>query len=88
MSFSKTIPNFLLEMRENEYNLKFIVGDEIDFLFQEDSLTLSGTIIKKYTNSCLVDISQALDLSMEERDAYNGKVVVNYKKIKGVACYE
>lgn len=84
MSFGQTLSRFLIEIRENEYNRQFIVGDKIDFLFSNDTVYLSGAIIKKYTNSCLVDISQDLALSREDVDLYNGKVVVNYKKIEGV----
>lgn len=84
MSFNQTLSRFLIEIRENEYNRQFIVGDKIDFLFSNDTVYLSGAIIKKYTNSCLVDIRQDLALSREDIDLYNGKVVVNYKKIEGV----
>lgn len=89
MSYGQTmVPNILMEIRENEYNLQFSIGDKIDFHFSEDRFFLSGTIIKKYTNSCLVDISQSFILSEKELEFYNGKVVINYKKIEGVKWNE
>lgn len=84
MSYGQTMmSSSLMEIRENEYNLQFGIGDKIDFLFNEDRFFLSGTIIKKYTNSCLVDISKAIVLSEKELEFYNGRVVINYKKIEG-----
>lgn len=89
MSYGQTmVPNILMEIRENEYNLQFSIGDKINFLFNEDHFFLSGTIVKKYTNSCLVDISKTIVLSEKELEFYNGKVVINYKKIEGVTCNE
>lgn len=73
-----------MDIRENIYNLQYLVGDTIDFPFNEGAMELSGTVIKKYTNSCLVDISLDSKLTRDEIDLYNRKVVVNYKKIKGV----
>ncbi|WP_242550885.1 DUF2187 domain-containing protein [Enterococcus hulanensis] len=80
----QAIPSSIMEVRENTYNMQFIVGDAVDFLFNEGKNALSGTVLKKYTNSCLVDISQDSRLTKDEIDQYNQKVVVNYKKIKGV----
>lgn len=85
MGYKRTmVPNILMEIRENEYNSQFNLGDKIDFPFNEDSFFLTGTIIKKCTNSCLVDIRYSFVLSQKEMAHYNGKVVVNYKKIGGV----
>ena len=56
------MPGSMMELRENAYNLQYLVGDRIDFLFNEGQLNLSGIVIKKYTHSCLVDISKILGL--------------------------
>ncbi|MDT2483629.1 DUF2187 family protein [Enterococcus avium] len=81
---SHAMPGSMMELRENAYNLQYLVGDRIDFLFNEGQLNLSGIVIKKYTHSCLVDISQDTGLTRDEIDLYNQKIVVNYKQIKGV----
>ena len=59
---SHAMPSSMMELRENVYNLQYLVGDRIDFLFNEGQLNLSGIVIKKYTHSCLVDISKILGL--------------------------
>ena len=81
---SHAMPSFMMELRENSYNLQYFVGDKIDFLFNDGQLDLSGIVMKKYTHSCLVDISQETGLTRDEIDLLNRKVVVNYKQIKGV----
>lgn len=81
-------PAFLLEVNPNEYNRQFFVGDRVTFQFHEATKHIAGVLVKKYTNSCLVDISQDDSLTEQELDAYNRKVVVNYKWINGVRIYE
>lgn len=84
---SHAMPSSVMELRENSYNLQYFVGDKIDFLFNDGQLDLSGIVMKKYTHSCLVDISQDRGLTRDEIDLLNRKVVVNYKQIKGVVHY-
>lgn len=88
MSYTSISPYYRLELQENEFNQQYVIGDEVHFMFNEGSMELSGKIIKKYTNSCLIDISQAVALITDGEDLYNGKVVVNYKKIEGVSVHE
>ncbi len=40
------MPGSMMELRENAYNLQYLVGDRIDFLFNEGQLNLSGIVIK------------------------------------------
>lgn len=77
----------MMELRENVYNLQYVVENEINFLFQEGRHDLSGIVMKKYTHSCLVDISQDTRLTRDEFDLYNQKVVVNYKQNNGMVYY-
>ncbi|GCF94369.1 hypothetical protein NRIC_22600 [Enterococcus florum] len=88
MAYNQTAPAFLMEVKENSYNTQFLVGDQITFAFAEASRQLKGTVMKKYTHSCLVDISQDSTLSETEITAYNGKVIVNYKWIQGVDMHD
>ncbi|MGM0214442.1 DUF2187 family protein [Enterococcus sp. AZ109] len=81
-------PAFLFEVQVNQYNQQFSVGDQVAFSIQEDTVQLAGTVLKKYTNSCLIDISQTTALNKREQEIYNGRVVVNYKKINGVKSDE
>ncbi len=81
-------PTFLCEVQTNQYNQQFSIGDQVAFSIQDNALQLAGTVLKKYTNSCLIDISQTTALNKREQEIYNGRVVVNYKKINGVKIHE
>lgn len=69
------------DIKENTYNFQRNVGDQITFHVLNDTRNYSGIILKKYTNSCLVDISMNCNLTEEEQRAFNGRIVISYKMI-------
>ncbi|MBO1304701.1 DUF2187 family protein [Enterococcus sp. 669A] len=81
-------PTFLCEVQINQYNQQFSVGDQVTFSIQDNARQLAGTVLKKYTNSCLIDITQTNALNKREQEIYNGRVVVNYRKINEVKIHE
>ncbi|MGC6767316.1 DUF2187 family protein [Enterococcus sp. LJL51] len=80
-SFSKKSYAPFTLYQETSINQNYKEGQMITFYSELFNSSIHGILSKKYTNSCLVDISACQELSRENREKYNYKIVVNYKKI-------
>ncbi|MBP1046882.1 hypothetical protein I6N96_11440 [Enterococcus sp. BWM-S5] len=67
--------------QETSVNQQFSEGQAVSFYSELLCLPLQGTLLKKYTNSCLIDISDCSELAITSREKYNSRLVINYKRI-------
>lgn len=88
MNFTKNSqkPTFICAIKPNYYNQQFSIGDYINVSTIEKFPNLSGKILKKYTNSCLLDIRLS-NLDTRYKEKLNYKIVISYQKIDGVLTY-
>lgn len=89
MNFTKNShkPTFICDVKPNHYNQQFSVGDYISVSTIDRFPNLSGKIIKKYTNSCLLDIRLS-NLEPKYKEKLNDKIVIPYQEIDGVLLYQ
>lgn len=80
-------PTFICDVKPNHYNQQFSIGDYIRVSTIEKFPNLSGKIIKKYTNSCLLDIRLS-NVEAKHKEKLNYKIVIPYQKIDGVLTYQ
>lgn len=69
------------DVKENQFNKRYNTGDSVNFSFNNTEKILNGIILKKYTNSCLLDISDN-HLTFDETRTYKGKMVISYKGLR------
>lgn len=67
--------------QETSVNQQFAEGQTVSFYSELLCSSLVGVLLKKYTNSCLIDISDCNELTISSREKYNSRLVVNYKMI-------
>ncbi|MGX7023462.1 DUF2187 domain-containing protein [Vagococcus hydrophili] len=81
MAYNKNTYSLEIEVKENNYNIQYENGARITFGYPDDSRVFSGTILKKYTHSCLIDITSNQHLSYQEKQMYKDRIVISYKNI-------
>lgn len=64
--------------QETELNKKYSIGMRINVTSELIQGVITGTLLKKYTNSCLIDFSDATQISQQERTKYNHRLIVRY----------
>ncbi|MBL1223649.1 DUF2187 domain-containing protein [Enterococcus sp. BWR-S5] len=67
--------------QETSVNQRFSEGQTLSFYSELLHSSLQGILLKKYTNSCLIDISGCHELTIASREKYNSRLVINYKMI-------
>ncbi|MDR0921286.1 MAG: YkvS family protein [Lactobacillales bacterium] len=75
------VPSYLTLFQETSINCNFFKGQEISFFSEQFQETLTGTVMKRYTNSCLVDISECENVSEQNRTLMNNRIIISYKAI-------
>lgn len=65
---------------ENEVNSQFQNGQILSFYSEFFNSEIQGTVLKKYTNSCLVDISINKALNKRDIEHLNSRMIISYKK--------
>lgn len=73
-------PPFTL-YQETPANQQFVEGQAVSFYSELLNASLQGVLLKKYTNSCLIDISSSTEIPVTSIEKYNSRLVINYKKI-------
>lgn len=68
------------DIKENSFNLRYKIGDTVHFILTKSEKNFNGIILKKYTNSCLLDITEN-SLTLDEARNYKGKIVISYKDL-------
>ncbi|HCM88317.1 MULTISPECIES: hypothetical protein [Vagococcus] len=81
MAYNNKPYSLNIEIKENNYNIMYDTNETISFSYPNDPRIFTGTILKKYTHSCLIDITSNPDLSYYEKQTYKGKIVISYKSI-------
>ncbi|WP_086350077.1 hypothetical protein [Candidatus Enterococcus clewellii] len=67
--------------QETAVNQQFLEGEKVAFYSELLSTSLHGILLKKYTNSCLIDISSSTEITRSNKEKYNSRLVINYKMI-------
>jgi hypothetical protein len=75
-------PSYSNPCKENSLNRLFQEQQKITFYSAFLKKTLTGTLLKRLTNSCVVDVSACELLSKRERELVNNKLVISYQVIE------
>lgn len=80
--------NQVSDIKENNKNIKFEVGDIVEVSSEDNVPNFTGEIEKKYTNSALisfkVDGKLAKEIDKQLVEDLNGHYVVSYDNLKKV----
>lgn len=69
------------QFQENSLNTTFCEGQKITCFSYALDTSVTGILIKRLTNSCIVDISTCQTIDERERKTLNNKIVVAYQAI-------
>lgn len=71
-----------IEIKEDERNKKFNVGDHVKFTNVTSLPDSTGVIEKKYNNSALVAFQPGDKITQQMYEELNGRFVINYDNLK------
>lgn len=78
-------PNFPLysnPCKENSLNRLFKEEQQVKFYSTLFKKTLTGTLLKRLTNSCVIDVSACDMMTKRERELLNHKLIIPYQLIE------
>ncbi|MDW5524968.1 hypothetical protein R6Z02_14510 [Carnobacterium maltaromaticum] len=70
---------FNREVEENELNKLYQVGETIRATSEMIQGEFVGQLLKKYTYSCLIDLSNNHQIPQKKLDRFNYRIIVSYR---------
>lgn len=80
-TFSTNKKSTFTLFEENDINNQFEDGQILFFYSDFFNSEIQGTVLKKYTNSCLVDISMNDSINKRDLEHLNSRMIIAYKKV-------
>ncbi len=66
------------QIQENELNKSYHIGATISATSELIPGAFIGQLLKKYTHSCLIDLSHNQQIPQKELDKFNQRIIVSY----------